>query len=638
MRYEISEVIKKDQVMELVFGNCSKPKDLLGRHFIMEGQVISAYHPDAVKMEVISEDGKHYPMDTVERQPVFSLFLPHKRSFYYQIHMTFHDGNTYICNDPYSYEGLITEEEEKMFSKGIWTEVYHKMGCHKVKLRDTEGMYFAVWVPGAKRVSVVGDFNFWNGMLYPMHKMKNSDIFELFIPGLSCGQFYKFEVKNAQGEITQMVDPYAVMNEEKENGASRMFDLKRFHWEDMRWLSERYRGNVLKRPMSVCEVRISELDSPDEKVQETVQDMGHTHILLRGTSEGEKLGAHKGFFEPAFYGNTPDTMRFFVNRSHKRNIGVLLEISPEYLRRAVNLFEKKNLQAINYLLANILFWIREYHMDGFVFRGLSEGAADFLKKAKEVIKKEDSNILFIGEQTTDKDLKSFFDFEWNLEIKAGVDKYLKADIHSRKKEYFQLSQPLMNGDFSRALLLLNKEISIEKNNLFKESFIDKKASCDYDKLTGVRMSYGYLMGVPGRKAWDLHSHENISSQEYVKSLLRIYQEYPALYEYDPMRAPFEWINGMDAESFILSFIRKSPSGRDNLLFVCNFSEEGKKHYRVGIPKNGKYTLISNSDAVEFGGEGRGEHQEVKAVSECWDLRPYSIKISVPPLATLIFKF
>ena len=111
MRYEISEVIKKDQVMELVFGNCSKPKDLLGRHFIMEGQVISAYHPDAVKMEVISEDGKHYPMDTVERQPVFSLFLPHKRPFYYQIHMTFHDGNTYICNDPYSYEGLITEEE-----------------------------------------------------------------------------------------------------------------------------------------------------------------------------------------------------------------------------------------------------------------------------------------------------------------------------------------------------------------------------------------------------------------------------------------------------------------------------------------------------------------------------------------------
>lgn len=585
-------------------------------------------------MEVISEDGEHYPMDTVERQPVFSLFLPHKRPFSYQIHMTFHDGNTYISSDPYSYEGLITEEEEKLFSKGNWTEVYHKMGCHKVKLGNTEGMYFAVWAPGARRVSVVGDFNYWNGMLYPMHKMENSDIFELFIPGLSCGQFYKFEIKNVQGDIIQMVDPYAVMNEEKENGASRMFDLGRFRWEDSRWLSKRYHGNVFKTPMSVCEVRISELDSPDEKVQEIVQDMGHTHILLRGTPERAKLGVERGFFEPAFYGNTPDTMRFFVNRSHKRNIGVMLEISPEYLTRAVHLFEKKHPQAVNYLLANILFWIKEYHIDGFVFRGLSENSSDFLEKAKEVIKKEDNSVLFIGEEIKGKQTRDFFDFEWNMELKAGVEEYLGTDFEKRQGKYFCLSQPLMKGDFSNTLLLLNKE----KNNLFDESLIDKKPSCDYDKLTGVRMSYGYLMGVPGRKAWDLHSHENISSQEYVKSLIRIYQEYPALYEYDPLRASFEWINGMDAESSVLRFMRKSPSGRDNLLFICNFGTEEKENCQVGVPKAGKYTMISNSDAVEFGGEGRDEHQEVQAVSECWDLRPYSIKISVPPLATLIFKF
>lgn len=634
MRYEISEVVKKDQVMELVFGNCSKPRDLLGRHFILQGQVISAYHPDAVKMEVVSEDGEHYPMDTVERQPVFSLFLPHKRPFSYQIHMTFHDGNTYISSDPYSYEGLITEEEEKLFSKGNWTEVYHKMGCHKVKLGNTEGMYFAVWAPGARRVSVVGDFNYWNGMLYPMHKMENSDIFELFIPGLSCGQFYKFEIKNVQGDIIQMVDPYAVMNEEKENGASRIFDLGRFRWEDSRWLSKRYHGNVFKTPMSVCEVRISELDSPDEKVQEIMQDMGHTHILLRGTPERAKLGVERGFFEPAFYGNTPDTMRFFVNRSHKRNIGVMLEISPEYLTRAVHLFEKKHPQAVNYLLANILFWIKEYHIDGFVFRGLSENSSDFLEKAKEVIKKEDNSVLFIGEEIKGKQTRDFFDFEWNMELKAGVEEYLGTDFEKRQGKYFCLSQPLMKGDFSNTLLLLNKE----KNNLFDESLIDKKPSCDYDKLTGVRMSYGYLMGVPGRKAWDLHSHENISSQEYVKSLIRIYQEYPALYEYDPLRASFEWINGMDAESSVLRFMRKSPSDRDNLLFICNFGTEEKENCQVGVPKAGKYTMISNSDAVEFGGEGRDEHQEVQAVSECWDLRPYSIKISVPPLATLIFKF
>ena len=477
MRYEISEVVKKDQVMELVFGNCSKPKDLLGRHFILQGQVISAYHPDAVKMEVISEDGERYPMDTVERQPVFSLFLPHKRPFSYQIHMTFHDGNTYISSDPYSYEGLITEEEEKLFSKGNWTEVYHKMGCHKVKLGNTEGMYFAVWAPGARRVSVVGDFNYWNGMLYPMHKMENSDIFELFIPGLSCGQFYKFEIKNVQGDIIQMVDPYAVMNEEKENGASRMFDLGRFRWEDSRWLSKRYHGNVFKTPMSVCEVRISELDSPDEKVQEIVQDMGHTHILLRGTPERAKLGVERGFFEPAFYGNTPDTMRFFVNRSHKRNIGVMLEISPEYLTRAVHLFEKKHPQAVNYLLANILFWIKEYHIDGFVFRGLSENSSDFLEKAKEVIKKEDNSVLFIGEEIKGKQTRDFFDFEWNMELKAGVEEYLGTDFEKRQGKYFCLSQPLMKGDFSNTLLLLNKE----KNNYEVEKYFEE---IDLKQVTG----------------------------------------------------------------------------------------------------------------------------------------------------------
>ena len=350
--------------------------------------------------------------------------------------MTFHDGNTYISSDPYSYEGLITEEEEKLFSKGNWTEVYHKMGCHKVKLGNTEGMYFAVWAPGARRVSVVGDFNYWNGMLYPMHKMENSDIFELFIPGLSCGQFYKFEIKKVQGDIIQMVDPYAVMNEEKENGASRMFDLGRFRWEDSRWLSKRYHGNVFKTPMSVCEVRISELDSPDEKVQEIVQDMGHTHILLRGTPERAKLGVERGFFEPAFYGNTPDTMRFFVNRSHKRNIGVMLEISPEYLTRAVHLFEKKHPQAVNYLLANILFWIKEYHIDGFVFRGLSENSSDFLEKAKEVIKKEDNSVLFIGEEIKGKQTRDFFDFEWNMELKAGVEEYLGTDFEKRQGKYF----------------------------------------------------------------------------------------------------------------------------------------------------------------------------------------------------------
>ena len=289
------------------------------------------------------------------------------------------------------------ELDQYLFGQATHYDIYKKLGAHPVTQNGKSGTYFAVWAPGARRVSVVGDFNYWNGMLYPMHKMENSDIFELFIPGLSCGQFYKFEIKNVQGDIIQMVDPYAVMNEEKENGASRMFDLGRFRWEDSRWLSKRYHGNVFKIPMSVCEVRISELDSPDEKVQEIVQDMGHTHILLRGTPERAKLGVERGFFEPAFYGNTPDTMRFFVNRSHKRNIGVMLEISPEYLTRAVHLFEKKHPQAVNYLLANILFWIKEYHIDGFRFDLMGVLDIDTMNVIAERLKEIRPDIYLYGE-------------------------------------------------------------------------------------------------------------------------------------------------------------------------------------------------------------------------------------------------
>ena len=123
------------------------------------------------------------------------------------------------------------ELDQYLFGQATHYDIYKKLGAHPVTQNGKSGTYFAVWAPGARRVSVVGDFNYWNGMLYPMHKMENSDIFELFIPGLSCGQFYKFEIKNVQGDIIQMVDPYAVMNEEKENGASRMFDLGRFRWD-----------------------------------------------------------------------------------------------------------------------------------------------------------------------------------------------------------------------------------------------------------------------------------------------------------------------------------------------------------------------------------------------------------------------
>ena len=195
MRFEVGAIMRRDQVMELVFGNSSSPFDILGRHMVKGGQVISAYHPDAVSMEVIDDQGRRFPMDQIERQPVFAAFFAEDKAFDYQIRMDFADGNSFLSPDPYSFPGRISRREEERLLEGKWHDAYQKLGCHPCRSRGVEGMYFALWAPFARRVSVVGDFNFWNGMIYPMQRLDDSGIFELFIPGISRGQYYKFEIK-----------------------------------------------------------------------------------------------------------------------------------------------------------------------------------------------------------------------------------------------------------------------------------------------------------------------------------------------------------------------------------------------------------------------------------------------------------
>lgn len=692
MRYEIGEVMKQERVMELIFGNCSRPKDLLGRHFIKEGQVISAYHPDAVKMEVITEDGGDYEMDNVERLPAYALFVPNQKKFPYRIKMTFRDGNTHIGRDPYCYDGMITKEEEQLFAQGKWTDSYRKLGCHKAEIRGTEGMYFAVWAPSARRVSVVGDFNFWNGMTHPMHRLENTGIFELFIPGVKSGQLYKFEIKTSHGEVWKRADPYALMSEEKLNGASTIFDMTEFEWEDEQWMKQRAKRNYTHAPLAMCEIATGEGEFTEAKIMHAVGELGCTHVLLKRIDMGKCKGRQRGFFEPVFYGNTPDETRNFINECHKNHVGVILEMSPGYFQkgkteldqfdgtplyavadkrlsagddREICLLRNDTKEVSNYLLSNILFWIRAYHIDGFVFRGMSEALSlrkdkfkhlntaevedfdaflhnysDILMRARRLIKREDPNVLFIGEDiagAVGRDIfgrAGDFDFAWNYDIKRNVSVYQDASGKNKTSEYYRLSQPLMQGELSRLLLPVNQE----KSRKTKKTLIDKKVLDDYHKLAGKRMSYGFLMGVPGKKIWALHSFEDIASWEYIKSLFRIYREYPALYEYDSVKAPLEWINATDAPSSVISFLRRPPSGKGGVLFVCNFDDREKIDYPLGVPLYGRYVLLSSSDSVEFGGEGRFESQQPFAVQECRDLRPYSIRISLPPMTTMIFAF
>ena len=705
MRFEISEVIQQDSVMELVFGNCDRPDRLLGRHFVSSGQVISAFHPAAVSMEIIDSDGNHYPMDQIERQPVFAAFLPNKRAFSYQIQMIFQDGNVYISEDPYSFESLISESEITQFDQGTWRNSYRKLGSHVVNIGGTEGVYFAVWAPMARRVSVVGDFNFWNGMIYPMKRIGDSNLFEIFLPGVHAGQLYKFEIKNRQGEVSQKRDPYAVMNEKQENGASVIMDLDLFRWDDAGWMSMRNIRDIHSKPLAICEMFEPELMFPEERLREIVMDMGISHIMLKNAPEADEAvseelldiadrerlkTARNSFFEPMYSRSGPDRMRSFVNESHKNHISVLLEISMDYIQRVFDyILEFTDLmpegtsegltglieatgytflfyrspELVNYILSNLIFWQRKYHIDGFVFHGfrsrivstfntsknlnasnrdwtdLIQRGYDLLNKLMKEARDIDHSILFIGDCVRRGDFadrgsrilklkEPEYDLEWNYLTKSNLDRYLNLSREEKKQNHHLLTLPIMRMPDKDNVLLLNHE--------WKKA--DSVETYNLDLTAKEKVSYAFLTGMPGKIAWALHAGQEGFSMLFAKDLLKIYRRYPALHEFDMRRAPFEWINGSDAVESVITFARRDPRGRENLLFVCNFDSEEKRDYRIGVPQRGVYRVILNSDSVEYGGEGLYEGQEYNAEPIFRDLKEYSVKIYLPPMAALIFQY
>ena len=272
---------------------------------------------------------------------------------------------------------------------------------------------------------------------------------------------------------------------------------------------------------------------------------------------------------------------------------------------------------------------------------MGETGRAFLTRAVETIRKEDPGVIVISDEyaelsSKDKNLflgEADFDFYWNYSVKENLNSYLSGDKLQKMQEHYKITLPLQKAGLSRSLLLLN----YKKQAVFRQTSIDNPLSDGYDMLSEAKISYAFLRGVPGKKVLS-EIYDNSEIRNYLHSLIRIYREYPALYEYEKDMKSFEWVNGMDAVSSVVSFIRKSSSSRNQLLFICNFSSDSIADYQVGVPHFGKYVLLSNSDATEFGGEGRFVEQSPAVMREPCDFRPYSIEVSLPPNAALIFGF
>ena len=413
MDNKLYEMMDWAAVEGIVYSEEDHPHDILGAHVTEEGILIQTFLPTAKSVTVVLKDSKkEYPMDLEDEEGFFAALLPGKRIPKYHYHVDFGeeaDGKENIVEyeDPYRFAPQITEKETKKFNAGICYDIYEKLGAHPMTVNGVEGVLFAVWAPNAMRVSVVGDFNLWDGRRLPMRRLWDSGIFELFVPGLAAGQLYKYEIKAKGGLTFLKADPYANAAQLRPDTASVITDLSQYAWKDEAWLKHRKNADSKKAPMSIYEVHLGSFRKPEDgrefynyrelavMLADYVKEMGYTHIELMPVMEHPFDGSWgyqvTGYYAPTSRYGTPEDFMYFMDYMHAQGIGVILDWVPAHFPRdtfglaafdgtclyehldprkgshphwGTLIYNYGRPEVKNFLIANALFWAEKYHIDG----------------------------------------------------------------------------------------------------------------------------------------------------------------------------------------------------------------------------------------------------------------------------------
>ena len=395
------------EIEAVVYSEENHPRDILGPRVTEDGILIQAFFPGATRAAVHTiRDGKQTEMVCEDEAGFFAVLLPGKKIPSYTLIYWDGDGNQMEHYDPYAYPMQFTEQEQKQFENGICYSIYEKLGAHPVKIDGISGVYFAVWAPNAIRVSVVGDFNNWDGRAYQMNLLE-SGIYELFIPGVRAGDIYKYEIK-AKGGLTYLKsDPYANAAQLRPNNASVVVDLGKYAWQDENWMKKRGVTQGDKAPISVYEVHLGSWKKPDDgrefynyreiapMLASYVKELGYTHVELMPVMEhplDESWGYQvTGYYAPTARYGTPDDFRYFMDTMHQNDIGVILDWVPAHFPRdahglaefdggcvyeyadpkkgehpewGTKVFDFGKSEVKNFLIANALYWVEHFHIDG----------------------------------------------------------------------------------------------------------------------------------------------------------------------------------------------------------------------------------------------------------------------------------
>ena len=633
-----------------------------------------------------------YACEKVDESGYFAVCIPIKKQTAYTVCIEDIKGQKKEYMDPYACGTALTAEQRKKLAAGDDWEAYRLFGAHERTVGGIRGVCFAVWAPNAQRVSVVGDFNHWDGRIFPMEKHEDSGIFELFIPEMKAGTAYKYEIKFKGGNIAVKTDPYCRQCDAGQGFASVVYADIPFAWEDGAWQKAEENRDIEKEPVAIYEISpetCRQIKEPEQFAAQ-IAKLGYTHIELQAVAQYDSrrrnLRETAGYFAPADIFGTPDDLKRLVNAMHKENIGVIADWNAAFMGNlpsgltwfdgtnlyessafcltpdadvAVSSFQYGKPQVKMFLISNAIMWIKEYHIDGlfvdevasalYLDYGRAPGewipnlygenenldAVAFFKQLKKVLIKEKCPAVLIaqdsstwGRVTGSHEDALGFDFKWNHGWKNDFDKFMQSDPLFRKGVYQKLTDNM---------LYFYSEFFIQELHITEQEL---PGSNDGEKHANMRLATAYQYCYPGKK----RTAENCTGtlpQSFMEALNAFYKEHPALYTADYEPEGFAWTDTQDEQETVLAFVRRSmvsDSTSQDLLVIANFTPVVRKDFRMGVLEPGKYKEIFNTDAAHFGGQNILNEQQLSSEKVERNGCENSIVLDLPPLALTVYAY
>ncbi|MFL0288969.1 1,4-alpha-glucan branching protein GlgB [Mycobacterium sp. SMC-21] len=711
-------------VARLLAGEHHDPHSILGAHEYGKSTVIRALRPHATGVTALIGK-KRYPMEAIEGG-LFAVEVPFNNLADYRFEVEYSGDVVHTTADPYRFLPTLGDMDLHLLAEGRHERLWEILGAQPRSFKTpdgvVEGFSFAVWAPNAKGVNLIGDFNHWDGSEAPMRALGSSGVWELFWPGFEVGSLYKFRIHGGNGAVSDRADPMAFSTEVPPLTASKTF-VSSHVWQDDAWMAARAELNPIFEPMSTYEVHLMSwrpgLSYRELAVEltEYVVAQGFTHVELLPVAE-HPFGGSWGYQVTSYYAptsrlGTPDDFRYLVDTLHQAGIGVIVDWVPAHFpkdswalgrfdgtplyehadpRRGEQLdwgtyvFDFGRNEVRNFLVANALYWLEEFHVDGLRVDAVAsmlyldysrpEGgwtpniyggrenleAVQFLQEMNATVHKLVPGIVTIAEESTSwpgvtrpTNLGGLgFSMKWNMGWMNDTLDYISHDPVHRSYHHHEMTFSMLYAYSEHYVLpISHDEVVHGKGTLWT-----RMPGGDHAKAAGLRQLLAYQWAHPGKQLlfmgqefgqraewseergldWFQLGEHSFSTgvQQLVRDINGIYRDNRALWSRDSSPEGYSWIDANDSNNNVLSFLR---FGDDGSAIACVFNFSGSEHsqYRLGLPHAGTWQELLNTDATVYHGAGAGNMGAVEATDEPWHGRPASAVLVLPPLSALWLK-